>query len=222
MNMHLIGFLSLGTDLSLQLSRHAESPLASRRGPAQLARARDMSQDLYERDSNDRYRTDVGSPTFTSCIETHNFTKLLWFRMPAVDSRRLLDSWTNTTAAKCLHDSLGCFRIRIQQTLQAAPGPMGTTEPSVCEKTFLRRRRHVNELASKIPNRGLESSFCCWTAGQGLARKELLFHRHRYVQNYSASSVNMLLLRPRILKNSHWRFKWKTVIRCQYKTHNIK
>ena len=26
---------------------------------------------------------------------------------------------------------------------------------------------------------GLESSFCCWTAGQGLARKECVFYRHR-------------------------------------------
>ena len=33
--------------------------------------------------------------------------------------------------------------------------------------------------ASETPNRGLESSFCCWTAGQGLAQKECLSHRHR-------------------------------------------
>ena len=50
----------------------------------------------------------------------------------------------------------------------------------VCEKTLLRRRIHVKLLVSRTPNRGLESSFCCWTAGQGLAQKECLFHRHQY------------------------------------------
>ena len=50
----------------------------------------------------------------------------------------------------------------------------------VCEKTLLRRRIHVKLLASKTPNQGLESSFCCWTAGQGLVQKECLFHRHQY------------------------------------------
>ena len=40
---------------------------------------------------------------------------------------------------------------------------------AVCEKTLLRRRIYVGILAFRAPNQGLESSFCLWTAGQGLA-----------------------------------------------------
>ena len=40
-------------------------------------------------------------------------------------------------------------------------------------------------LVSKTPNQGLGSSFCCWTARQGLAQKECLCHRHRYKRQES-------------------------------------
>ena len=33
----------------------------------------------------------------------------------------------------------------------------------------------MNILASKTPNQGLDDSFCCWTAGQGLAQKDVYF-----------------------------------------------
>ena len=39
-------------------------------------------------------------------------------------------------------------------------------------KTLLRKMIHTGTSAFGAPNQGLESSFCCWTAGQGLAQKE--------------------------------------------------
>ena len=33
--------------------------------------------------------------------------------------------------------------------------------------------------AFRTPNQGLESSFCCWSAGQSLAQKEHVFHKHQ-------------------------------------------
>ena len=41
-----------------------------------------------------------------------------------------------------------------------------------CEKTLLRIRRQVGASAFRRPNRGLDCSFCCWTAGQVFAQKE--------------------------------------------------
>ena len=47
------------------------------------------------------------------------------------------------------------------------------------ERTLLRNRRHTGAIAFRAPAQGLESSFCCWTAGQGLAQKEhAIFRRH--------------------------------------------
>ena len=34
-------------------------------------------------------------------------------------------------------------------------------------------------LASKTPNRGLESCVCCWIAWPELAQKDVFFHRHQ-------------------------------------------
>ena len=45
----------------------------------------------------------------------------------------------------------------------------------VCEKTRLWMRRLVGKSAFKRPNQGLDCSFCCLTAGQGLAQKEYFF-----------------------------------------------
>ena len=47
--------------------------------------------------------------------------------------------------------------------------------PVSVNKTFLWRREHIDMLAFRPPNQGLESSFCRWTARQGLAQKECLF-----------------------------------------------
>ena len=43
--------------------------------------------------------------------------------------------------------------------------PAGVRE----KKTLLRKRRRMGQLASKTPNRGLESSMCCRIAWPGLA-----------------------------------------------------
>ena len=68
----------------------------------------------------------------------------------------------------------------------------------VCEKTLFRRSKHANALASKTPDQGLESSFYCWTAGQGLAQKECLCHGHRQARNniyiYIYTHIIFLLL----------------------------
>ena len=51
----------------------------------------------------------------------------------------------------------------------------------VCDKkTLLRNITHVGISAFRAPNQGLESSSCCWTAGQGLAQWEWFVHRNRY------------------------------------------
>ena len=42
-------------------------------------------------------------------------------------------------------------------------------------KTLLRKIIHIGTLAFGAPTRGLGSSFCLRTAGQGLAQKELIF-----------------------------------------------
>ena len=44
--------------------------------------------------------------------------------------------------------------------------------PVSVQKTLLRKIIHIGILVFRSPNQGLESSFCCWTAGQGLAQKE--------------------------------------------------
>ena len=43
------------------------------------------------------------------------------------------------------------------------------------KNTLLWIRRQVGKSAFKGPNRGLESSFCCQVAGQGLAQTECFF-----------------------------------------------
>ena len=43
---------------------------------------------------------------------------------------------------------------------------------------------HVGQLAFRAPNRGVESIFCCWIAGQGLTQKDHIFHRRRYSYRY--------------------------------------
>ena len=58
-------------------------------------------------------------------------------------------------------------------------------------EALLMKMMHIGILACRAPNQGLESSFCCWTAGQGLARKEHAFHRRRY--EATRSSVFLLL-----------------------------
>ena len=50
-------------------------------------------------------------------------------------------------------------------------------------KTLLGRRRPLGRWPLRAPDQGLESTFCCRVAGQGLAQKECLFHRHRYDAN---------------------------------------
>ena len=45
-----------------------------------------------------------------------------------------------------------------------------------------RRRRHLGSGVFRAPSQGVGSSFFCWIAGQRLAQKEYMFHRHRYVQ----------------------------------------
>ena len=51
------------------------------------------------------------------------------------------------------------------------------------KKTLLQKMIQVGISVFRAPNQGLESSFCCWTAGQGLAQKECYFHRHRYLSH---------------------------------------
>ena len=72
----------------------------------------------------------------------------------------------------------GCLPASVRACLPwLKPGSRNI--PVCLNKTLLRRRRHVKMLASGTPNQGPESSFCCWTAGQGLAQKECILHRHR-------------------------------------------
>ena len=52
-------------------------------------------------------------------------------------------------------------------------------DTGVCEKTLPWRGYYVNTQASRAQKQGLDCSFCCGTAGQGLAQKECLFRRHR-------------------------------------------
>lgn len=40
---------------------------------------------------------------------------------------------------------------------------------------LLWRTIYIGTLVFRAPNQGLHSSFCCWTAGQGLAQKECHF-----------------------------------------------
>ena len=44
--------------------------------------------------------------------------------------------------------------------------------PVSVKKTFLQKMIHLGISYFRAPTHGLESSFCCWTAGQGLAEKE--------------------------------------------------
>ena len=50
----------------------------------------------------------------------------------------------------------------------------------VCEKTLLRRRRHVGISVVKAPHQGEDRGCCYRIAWSRLAAKECLFHRHRY------------------------------------------
>ena len=51
--------------------------------------------------------------------------------------------------------------------------------PVSVKKTVLRRRRPMGTLASKSPNQGPESSFCCWSASSRFAQNECFVRRHR-------------------------------------------
>ena len=64
-------------------------------------------------------------------------------------------------------------------------GPTKILIPVSVKKTLLRKMIGMGTLAFRAPNQGLESSFCRWVAGQRLAWKECIFHRHRYVMNPS-------------------------------------
>ena len=48
------------------------------------------------------------------------------------------------------------------------------------KQALLQKITHILISAFRAPTRGLESSFCCCTAGQGLAQKEHFFHRQRW------------------------------------------
>ena len=62
--------------------------------------------------------------------------------------------------------------------------PVSVNKHSSGEKT------HVGKSASKAPNQGLKSNFCCRTAGQGLAQKECRFHRHRWQSDYRGGDIH--------------------------------
>ena len=47
--------------------------------------------------------------------------------------------------------------------------------PATVKTTSLRTTIRTEMLAFRAPNQGLESSLCCWTAGQGLPQKECCF-----------------------------------------------
>ena len=73
-------------------------------------------------------------------------------------------------------------------------------------KTLLWNIIHIGQLAFRAPHQGLESSFCCWTAGQGLAQKECFFKdtgRSRIPRSTShfshlVAAAAPLLVRPRL------------------------
>ena len=48
-----------------------------------------------------------------------------------------------------------------------------TYVPVSVKKTLLRRGVHIGRFALRAPNQGLESSFCCRIAGQGLVQKDM-------------------------------------------------
>ena len=67
--------------------------------------------------------------------------------------------------------------------------------PVSVKKTFLRKIWHLGMSAFRAPNQRLESGFCCWTAGQGLAQKECCFFRHRQdQQTVTTTAVSALCL----------------------------
>ena len=54
--------------------------------------------------------------------------------------------------------------------------------PASVKKTLLRKTIHVEILAFRASNQGLDCSFCRWVAGHGLAEKNCVFHRHRHLE----------------------------------------
>ena len=67
--------------------------------------------------------------------------------------------------------------------LPPVPLPCSRFPTGVCEKSTPPEKKKKEKKEKKTrwtivfeaPNQGLESSFCCWTAGQGLAQKECFF-----------------------------------------------
>ena len=53
----------------------------------------------------------------------------------------------------------------------------------VCEKTLLRKITHIGYISFESTKSGAAEQFHRWTAGQGHAQKNFLFHRHRYDQS---------------------------------------
>ena len=68
-----------------------------------------------------------------------------------------------------------CVYVYIYIYIYDAPPRGRSMATGVCEKKILWRRTLIVMLAFRPPNQGLESSFCHWTAWQGLAQKELFF-----------------------------------------------
>ena len=68
--------------------------------------------------------------------------------------------------------------------------------PASAKETLPRRRTHIGTSAFGAPNQVLESSFCCWTAGQGLAQKECCFHRYWYESPIWRQYCNILKFPP--------------------------
>ena len=64
--------------------------------------------------------------------------------------------------------------------------------PASWKEKVLRKRTHIGILVFRALNQGLQSSFCCWTAWQGLAHKECSFRRHRYCA-YSINSFWIMI-----------------------------
>ena len=82
--------------------------------------------------------------------------------------------------------------VTVTVTSQMPTMTLTVSNTGVCEKTFLRRRVDIGMSSFRAPNQGLESSFCLWTAGQGLAQKECFFPDAD--NNDSSSNTHILSL----------------------------
>ena len=102
-----------------------------------------------------------------------------------------------------------------RRVLSSGGAPISQTPvPVSVKQTFLQKIIHIGILAFRSPNQKLESSFCRWIAGHGLAQKKCLFTDTGITRPFPTCPLNPPVTRPQRRANL-WFHRCRMRPRCR-------